>query len=68
MISGYCAMHDLAKLFLADKFNLKIDFNVHETTIIVLKELARQEEVAEMLDLGYKEFTELLDDLSVARK
>ena len=68
IISGYYAMHDLTKLFLADKFNTKIDFNVHETTLIVLKELIKDKQIIEMLNIGYNEFTRLLNDLSIARK
>jgi len=68
IISGYYAMHDIAKLFLADKFNIKVEFNVHETTIEVFKELIKDKEIAEMLSLGYKELLTLLNDLAVARK
>lgn len=68
IISGYYAMHDLAKLLLADKFGIKVDFNVHETTIEVLKQLIKDKKTIEMINLGYSEFTKLLNDLSVARK
>ena len=68
IISGYYSMHDLAKLFLADKFNLKIDYNVHQTTLDVLKELIKDKEIVKMLDFGYDEFIKLLNDLAVARK
>jgi hypothetical protein len=34
IISGYYAMHDIAKLFLGKKYNLKLSFpNVHAATI-----------------------------------
>ncbi len=33
IISGYYAMHDITKLFIAKKFRIKIDFEVHATTI-----------------------------------
>lgn len=68
IISGYYAMHDLAKLFLADKFSIKVDFNVHETTILVLKELIKDNEVVGMLSIGHKEFIKLLNDLARAKK
>ncbi len=68
IISGYYAMHDLAKLFLADKFSLKIELNVHQTTIEVLKELLKDKKIIEMLNLGYNEFINLLNDLATARK
>ena len=67
IISGYYAMHDLAKLFLADRFAIKIDFNVHETTIEVLKELIKDKTAIEMINLGYSEFIKLLNDLAIAR-
>lgn len=67
IISGYYTMHDLAKLFLADKFGVKIEFNVHETTIIVLKELTKDKEIIKTLNLGYKEFIKLLNDLAKAK-
>lgn len=68
IISGYYAMHDIAKLFLADKFNIKVEFNVHETTIEVFKELIKDKEIVKMLSLGYKELLTLLNDLASARK
>jgi hypothetical protein len=68
IISGYYAMHDIAKLFLADKFNIKIDFNVHETTILVLKQMTKDKQIIEMLGIGYEEFIKLLNDLAIARK
>jgi len=68
IISGYYAMHDIAKLFLADKFSIKIDFNVHQTTIGVLKELIKDKQIIGMLNLGYNELILLLNDLAAARK
>jgi hypothetical protein len=68
IISGYYAMHDLAKLFIADKFNIKINFNVHQTAIDAFGELIKDKEMTEMLNLGYKELIRLLNDLSFAKK
>jgi len=68
IISGYYAMHDMAKLFLAKNFRIKIDFNVHKTTIGILKELIKDKEILELLEIGYKEFTEMANDLAEARK
>ena len=62
IISGYYAMHDVSKLFLADKFNIKIDFNVHQLTIDVLKELIKDKQIVRMLNIGYNEFIKLLND------
>ena len=67
IISGYYAMHDVTKLFLADKFSIKIDFNVHQTTIEVMQELVKDKEIIKMLNLGYSEFIKLLNDLVNAR-
>jgi len=61
-------MHDLAKLFLADKFSIKIELNVHQTTIDILRELIKNKQVIDMLNLGYSEFTKLLNDLAIAKK
>ena len=42
IISGYYAMHDLSKLFLADKFSIKVELNVHQTVIDILNELLKK--------------------------
>lgn len=68
IISGYYAMHDITKLFLAKKFNIKIDFNVHKTTLQIFKGLVKDRKILELLRLGYKEFIETANDLSEARK
>jgi hypothetical protein len=67
IISGYYAMHDVTKLFLADKFNIKIDFNVHQTTIDVLNSLIKDKEAVNMLNMAYEEFIKLLNDLAEAK-
>ncbi len=67
IISGYYAMHDLAKLFLADKFSIKVDFNVHLTVIELFGEIIKDKELAKMLNIGYKEFLNLLNDLATAK-
>jgi len=68
IISGYYAMHDITKLFLADKFSIKIEFKVHETTLPVLKELIKDQQIVDMLNLGYNELIKLLNDLAIAKK
>jgi hypothetical protein len=68
IISGYYSIHDLAKLFLADKFNIKVELNVHQTTIDIIKELIKDKQVINMLNLGYAEFIKLLNDLATAKK
>jgi len=67
IISGYYAMHDMTKLFLADKFSLKIEFNVHQTTLEVLEEVLKDKEVITLLKEAYKEFLKLLNDLAEAK-
>lgn len=68
IISGYYAMHDVAKLFLADKFNLKINFKVHKITIEALEELIHNKEISKMLNLGYEELLKMMNDLKDAKK
>ncbi len=68
IISGYYAMHDITKLLLARKFRLKIEFEVHSTTIKVLKEVLRKREIVRMLENGYREFISLANDLADARE
>lgn len=68
IISGYYSMHDMTKLFLAEKFRIKIDFNVHRTTLQILKEVIKDKEILRLLKIGYEEFVEMANDLSEARK
>jgi len=68
IISGYYAMHDITKLFLAKKFRLKIELEVHATTIKVLREIVKDEETMMLMEKGYKEFISLANDLAEAKK
>jgi hypothetical protein len=68
IISGYYAMHDITKLFFAIKFRMKIDFEVHSTTIKVLNELIKNKEILLLLEKGYREFLSLASDLNEAKK
>lgn len=68
IISGYYAMHDITKLFLAKKFRIKIELEVHSTTIKVLKYLIKSKELINLIEGGYKEFKYLANDLSEAKK
>lgn len=68
IISGYYAMHDITKLFLAEKFRIKIDLNVHKNTIVVLREITKDREILRLLETAYNEFIEMANDLSEARK
>ncbi|MBI2666239.1 hypothetical protein HYX13_01365 [Candidatus Woesearchaeota archaeon] len=68
IISGYYAMHDITKLLLAKKFRLKVEFEVHATTIKVLKELIENKEIQQLIEKGYQEFISLANDLAEAKK
>lgn len=68
IISGYYAMHDITKLLLAKKFRIKIELEVHSTTIKVLDELIKNKELLSLIKKGYKEFINLANDLAEAKK
>ncbi|MFH1631190.1 MAG: hypothetical protein ABIA21_03135 [Candidatus Aenigmatarchaeota archaeon] len=68
IISGYYAMHDITKLLIAKRFRLKIEFEVHATTIKVLKILINDKTILKMMEDGYREFITLANDLAEAKK
>ena len=68
IISGYYGMHDITKLLLAKKFRVKIEFEVHSTTIKVLREVIKNKEINNLIEIGYKEFLTLANDLDEAKK
>ena len=68
IISGYYAMHDITKLLLAKKFRIKIEFEVHATTIKALDELIKNKKILNLIKKGYKEFLSLAQDLNEAKK
>lgn len=68
IISGYYAMHDITKLLIAKKFRLKIELEVHATTIKVLRNLIKDKEVIRLIEKGYKEFISLANDLAEAKR
>jgi hypothetical protein len=68
IISGYYAMHDITKLLIAKKFRLKIELEVHATTIKVLRVLLKDREIIELIEKGYKEFISLANDLAEAKE
>lgn len=67
IISGYYAMHDITKLLLASQFGLKVEQEVHATTIKVLRALIRNRQLLSLLEEGYKEFLFLANDLEEAK-
>ncbi len=68
IISGYYAMHDITKLLIAKKFRLKIELEVHATTIKVLRELVKDRETTRLIEKGYREFISLANDLAEAKR
>ena len=68
IISGYYAMHDISKLLVAKIYRLKVDREVHATTIKVLRELLKDKETLKFIEQGYEEFQNLADELSDAKK
>lgn len=68
IISGYYAMHDITKLLLAKKFRIKVELEVHTTTIKALNELIKNKEILSLIKEGYKEFLSLANDLAEAKK
>jgi hypothetical protein len=68
IISGYYAMHDIAKLLISKVYRLKIEREVHATTIKVLRELVKDEEALQFIEEGYEEFMTLADELGDAKK
>jgi hypothetical protein len=68
IISGYYAMHDISKLLIAKTYRLKIELEVHATTIKVLRELLKDEEILELIEEGYEKFKGLSDELKDAKK
>ncbi len=68
IISGYYAMHDITKLLLAKQFRIKIELEVHATTIKVLRELIKNKEILALIEEGYRQFISLANDLAEAKK
>lgn len=66
IVAGYYAMHDLAKLFLAKKFGLKINKRVHTAVIIALKELLKEKESSERV-ITFLEKAEEIFNTSIVR-
>ena len=67
IISGYYAMHDVSKLFIAKKYRFRIDRDIHATTIKVLKELLKDKETLKLIEKGFEEYKTLSDDLKDAK-
>jgi len=68
IISGYYAMHNIAKLFLAKKFRIKILKEVHSTTIKVMRIVSERKDLVKLLEIGYREFKKLIEELEVVKR
>ncbi|OPY30695.1 MAG: hypothetical protein A4E28_00172 [Methanocella sp. PtaU1.Bin125] len=71
IISGYYAMHEATKLFLAKNFGYKVlDKDVHSTTINLLSIVLREshEDIVELFESGYGEYKALVGELYGARE
>src|SRR3989344_1559583 len=68
IISGCYAMHDITKLFLAKKFNIKVDAKVHKTVIKIMEEITKDKELLHLLERGFEEFKQMSSDLFGARE
>lgn len=68
IISGYYAMHDLTKLYLAREYHIKIEEDVHQTTIRVLNEALKDEELIALFESGYEEYRNMAGELESAKR
>ncbi len=68
IISGYYAMHDITKLLIAKKLKVKIEYEVHATTIKLLSEIVKNKEILKLIKKGYTEFLSLANDLKEAKR
>lgn len=68
IISGYYAMHDATKLFIARAYGFKIEEDVHNTTIRLLTEILRDESLISLFESGYSEYRKMASELYSARE
>lgn len=60
IISGYYAMHDISKLYLAIKYELKFTKpSVHDALIKALKKLISKKDILDLIDKGNEEFIKI---------
>ena len=60
IISGYYAMHDISKLYLLEKFNIKFTKpSVHDAVIKALKKLVKKNEIINYIEKSNKEFSKI---------
>ena len=60
IIAGYYAMHDVSKLYLAKKFNLKFsNQEIHAAVIQALRELVKRKDILHLIENAEEEYTEI---------
>jgi uncharacterized protein (UPF0332 family) len=67
IIAGYYAMHDITKLFLADKYGLKINKRTHTATIIALREVLKEKETMDELLEMLKEADRIFREVNLVK-
>lgn len=61
IIAGYYAMHDITKLFLAKKYNLKLSKpEVHAAAIQALREFVKRKDVINLLEKAEEEYDQII--------
>lgn len=68
IISGYYAMHDATKLFIAKAYGYKIDEDVHSTTIKLLGVILKDDDLVGLFESGYGEYRKMAGELYGARE
>lgn len=62
IISGYYAMHNISKIYLAKEFNLKFSKpHIHSAVIQALRELGNKEEILELILSAKKEYKSIIN-------
>ena len=61
IISGYYAMHDISKLLLAKRYNMKISKpETHTSVIVALRELIKRKEIISLIEKAEEEYIEIV--------
>ncbi len=68
IISGYYAMHDITKLYIAKDYRIKIEADVHRTAIEVLNVILTDDEVVALFESGYQEYRNMAGELDSAKR
>ena len=59
--AGYYAMHDVSKLYLAKKFNLKFSNpEIHAAIIQALRELVKRKDILHLIENAEEEYSEII--------